>query len=363
MAVTFRPDGRWAVYYKRGGKVQWEYFGSGPEGEAAAHARNQELGLGRRVRRRGPDGPTFAELAKTYYQGKTDFNENSRAMLQIRLKANLLPHFGHLRAHRISDADVDRYVRKRRRTVKDSTINRELTDLKAILNWAKRRKPPLIHANPIRDYSKPPPDDAVILPPTNAEMARILAAAKPHLLRALMLSYYLGLRPGAVELLRLHWGHVDWDNDKILVIGAAKGRKKKPRQRLVPIHPAFRAQLEAWSKEDKEKWPIVHYRGRAVKSLQTTWEQCRRDAKITRRLRFYDLRHAHVTRALEAGADIGAVSSNVGSRPETLRRHYQHVTERLQGQAVAAVPALPTILKPAGIVRKTRKKRKKASSL
>jgi integrase len=315
--------------------------------------RNGELGLGRRVRRRKPSGPLIADLAKAYYTGKMDINENSRKMLKIRLEANLLPHFGHIRATQLTDKDVDRYVKKRRATVKDSTINRELTDLKAILNWATRRKPPLLQRNPIHTYQKPPTDDDIILPPTEDELRRILAAAKPHLLRALLLSYYLGLRPGAVELLTLHWWHVNWDTNKIMVIGAAKGIKKQARQRMVPIHPAFHAQLKAWEKEDKPGWPIVHYRGKPIKKLQTTWEQCRRDAKLTRRIRLYDLRHAHVTRALEAGADIGALSLSVGSRPETLRKHYQHVTEQLQRAAVESVPPLPAILKRGSIAKKT----------
>jgi integrase len=363
LAVTQKPDGRWAVYYRDGKKVKWEYFGRGAEGEAAAYKRNGELGLGRRARRRKPSGPMIAHLAKAYFDSKTDINPNSKKMLKIRLEANLLPHFGHIRATNLTDKDVDRYVKKRRAAVKDSTINRELTDLKAILNWSTRRKPPLLQRNPIRTYQKPPSDDEIILPPTRDELQRILAAAKPHLLRALLLSYYLGLRPGAVELLTLHWWHVNWDTNKILVIGAAKGLKKQARQRMVPIHPALCEQLKIWEKEDKPSWPIVHYRGRPIKKLQTTWEQCRRDAKLTRRIRLYDLRHAHVTRALEAGADIGAISINVGSRPETLRKHYQHVTERLQGAAIDAVPALPAILKPACIAKKTPKKRKKSSAL
>ena len=58
---------------------------------------------------------------------------------------------------------------------------------------------------------------------------------------------------------------------------------------------------------------------------------------ITRRIRPYDLRHRFVTSALEAGADIGALSDIVGSRPETLRKHYQHVTREMHRRTIDTI--------------------------
>ena len=70
------------------------------------------------------------------------------------------------------------------------------------------------------------------------------------------------------------------------------------------------------------------------------WEGAMRRAGITRRIRPYDLRHNFVTKALEAGADPKALAEIVGSRPETLIRHYQHVTKKLHRETVAKIPAL-----------------------
>ena len=97
MAVRQRKDGRWTCYYRVEGpdgkksKQKEEFFGRGPDGEAAAWQRNEELGLGRR--RKKEDGPSFRELARTYYQKKI-FSDNSRKHLDIRLEANILPFFG-----------------------------------------------------------------------------------------------------------------------------------------------------------------------------------------------------------------------------------------------------------------------------
>ena len=64
------------------------------------------------------------------------------------------------------------------------------------------------------------------------------------------------------------------------------------------------------------------------------------EKSITRRIRPYDLRHNFITQALEAGADIKALSQIVGSRPETIMRHYQHVSRELHRQTVAKIPPL-----------------------
>jgi site-specific recombinase XerD len=63
-------------------------------------------------------------------------------------------------------------------------------------------------------------------------------------------------------------------------------------------------------------------------SRSTAWKTALQGAGITRRIRPYDLRHQMITRALEAGADIKALSEVVGSSPETLRKHYQHAHKK-----------------------------------
>ncbi|MBC8434161.1 hypothetical protein [Desulfobacula sp.] len=191
MAVMQLPDGRWICYYRKDGQGKREYFGRGDSGEAAANRRNYELGFGKAKKQ---SGLTFRFLAMEYFQSKV-FDKNPKKLLQIRLHSNILPFFGNKDALALADKDMDAYVKLRRKTVKYSTIARELTDVKAILNWSAKRTPPLISHNPVRDYKKPATDDAVIMPPTKKEASAILKNASPHLQRAIKLSWYLGL-PG-----------------------------------------------------------------------------------------------------------------------------------------------------------------------
>lgn len=191
----------------------------------------------------------------------------------------------------------------------------------------------MIAFNPIRDYRLPREDLAVIMPPTADELAALLAASPDHLRRIILLSYYLGLRPGPVECFRLRWEMVDWTTETIMVPSAQKGGHDR---RIVPIHPEFIAHLRTWQAADDERgipW-IISWGGHPMKKISTVWKHTLAKAGITRRLRPYDIRHLFVTQALEGGADHKALAEIVGSRPETLMRFYQHVSSALHRQTI-----------------------------
>jgi integrase len=64
------------------------------------------------------------------------------------------------------------------------------------------------------------------------------------------LSYYLGLRPGAVELLSLTWDQVNWQENHIRVFSAHKGG---PVSWNMPIHGDFLPILTKWFLKDNNK--------------------------------------------------------------------------------------------------------------
>ena len=231
------------------------------------------------------------------------------------------------------------------RSVKDNSIARELTDIKAILNWSVKRRSPLIPFNPVRDYQGPSKKDEIILPPTQDELKRIYKNSPVHLQRFIMLSSFIGARPGRVVILSLRWRSVSWETATILIVFAEKGG---PASRQVPIHKDFFETLKKWFAADVEKYgdtlvdamPIAHYYGRPVPSIKKSWNSALVKAKITRRIRPYDLRHRFVTKALQDGADIGNLAEMVGSRPETLRKHYQHVTSAMHRNTMDQISGL-----------------------
>ncbi len=347
MSVHQTTDGRWFVRYPKGkvtddpGRTR-EYFGRGPDGERKARERNNELGLG--ISRKIKDtAPPFLEVAQAYVDAKAPaMNKPSRYALSKKLKKIILPRIGRTKASQITPELLDKYVANRLKDVKRTTVHRELSDIRAIIKWAVRRR--YLTANPMENYEFPSRDDAVIHPPTIGEIKKILLHAAPHLYRAIIIAYYTGCRAGEVELLRLTWKDIDLDDGNINITSAEKGGLKK---RKVPImDKSFAEMLKKWKKEDKEKKlyphsPVITYHKKPVKSLKTAWRTAKNEAKITRRIRMYDLRHSFATKLLDNGADLKHVSNLLGHKSvQQTVDTYQHLSRRLTEETVQKLPSI-----------------------
>lgn len=336
MSVHQLKDGRWFVKYGIGKNPDnpdgtRTYCGRGPEGERAAHALNISLGLGvRQVAR----SPLFVEMAEAYLAARQGIvAASTAARWMVRMKRVILPAIGELMAHEITHEALDSYVAKRARTVKRTTIHRELTDIRSVVRWAVRRR--LISSSPMEGYEMPKLDNARIRPPSRAEIEAILKHAVPHLQRAILISYNTGLRPGREELLTLTWSAVDFIGRTITVTSAVKGGLE---ERTVPISASFAETLGQWHDEDSKKGAryIIHYCGARVDSLKTAWKNAKARARISRRLRMYDIRHAFATTLLERGGDLKTVSELLGHRsPDLTLKVYQHVSGNLKRQTVS----------------------------
>jgi integrase len=371
MAVTQRKNGSWAVYYPLNGKLKWEYFGMGITGEKKAKERNEELkqlGVIGKYTRQKPhvESPLFQTLAHEYTKAKSiELPKVSIDNLMWKLMGVIIPEIGHIHATRLTHDILRRYVKNRLKspvykrikkksmqrvpvknsdgtikTVSKSTIHRELSDIQAILNWSVAEG--FILTNPVQNFRKPKRDDEIILPPSPEETTALLKHAAPHLHRALIIAFYTGLRPGAVELLKLTWGNVDLKEKHIHIISAQKGGS---RDRLIPLHQGFEKQLIKWAAEDKVAVPletyIIQWKGKPVGSIKKAFAAAKRRAGITRRLRPYDFRHAFATAMLRQGADLKSTSEMLGhSRTDTTNRIYQHTDIEFHRENIAKLPEL-----------------------
>lgn len=341
MSVHCLPDGRWFVKHRQDGKWKREYYGRGAEGERSATARNLQLGLGAPA----TSGPSVRELAQRYLQARMgSMAESSRKDTAWKLEGVLLPAFGDLPAAALSPILLDRYVADRIALGRKRTsVHRELSILRAVVRWSVSRR--LLASNPMDGYALPTRDDAVLQPPTSAELAAIYQAAAPHLRRAIRLAYFTGMRCGESELLALRWEAVDLVNGSIFVESAKKGGMKS---RIVPIASGLDSALREWLADDREQGPlgtVVHYHGKPVSRIKTAWRAALVRAGITRRIRPYDLRHLAASAMLDAGADLKSVSEILGhASPDMTLRTYQHTSTTLRREAIGRLGnPLPTV--------------------
>ena len=182
MSVHQLKDGRWIVQHriKKTGKIKREYFGRGPEGEKAAFVRNGELNLRGYKRIVQGHSAFFNDLVNAYADSRVGIvQETTLVNFMWKMDGVILPELGHIRAMNITPKRIDRYVKKRLSTktkkdtlVKRTTVHRELSDIKAVLNWSAKRN--YIAFNPLQNHEMPKRDDAIIMPPSSDEIEAIL---------------------------------------------------------------------------------------------------------------------------------------------------------------------------------------------
>lgn len=344
MSVHQTKTGLWFCKWYIKGRPRKKYFGHGEEGRAGALAHDCAIKAEKEERRlRDEASGTVEDLCRNYHE-LHQCAHVTRVNNHYKFTRSILPSIGHVTAELLNSRHINEFVRERLATVKWSTVRRELSLLKAVYSWAASQNPPLITRNPMRDYRFRGPDDRnVPMPPTEREVERIRSCAEPHLARAIAVLWHTGIRPGG-EVERLRWSDVDLIGRKLRVVGARKGGLAV---RYVPISETLLAMMEAWYEDDSRmvqrvsELPLIHYGRKPVASLKTAWRNAKKRAKITRRMRLYDLRHKFATELLEHGIAPGVVSRLVGhSREDTTQRHYLHVTQDTMRKAVEMMPDL-----------------------
>jgi len=365
MSTHQTKDGRWYCQFRKGRDISRpratkRYFSRGEGARQQAEQFDASL-LDRRKITDNGQGISFSELAGQYLAAKvSDMSDSDQDSTYYKLEGIINPILGRIPAMGIRPAKIDQYVQARRnervrvymgrkdgrptykagnRPVSLSTIHRELSIIRAILNWGVSRN--ILPGSPMTGYKMPKRDDKVIVPPSQEDFEAILKHAAPHCQRLILLSYYLGLRPGK-EAFGITWAQVDMKAARLRFISARKGGLTS---RDVPIHTDLLASLKEWKEADAAEklhsdTPIIHWNGRGIKRASSAWASALARAGIDRQIRPYSIRHKSITDMLAAGGDVGAVSKIVGhSDPTITLRIYQETSSALKERAVSGLTA------------------------
>ena len=258
----------------------------------------------------------------------------------------ILPHLDQVPARELTRRHMREAVAARTAAgVGQTTISREISIIKAALSWAVNEAELLGEdaVNPIEGFRCPRGHRKKLPPPSAPEVRAILKVAPPHLARAIVLAWHTGARPGRSELLDMRWSDFALDADPGLVRlrSAAKNPDMPYRELMIPGHLLPR--LRAWRAGDEAQGieHVIHWRGRPVGCLRTAWNNAVTAAKIGRRLRLYDLRHAYYNEAMRACGDDKATATAMGQSGErTGREHYRYVRTAELDRIQEGIPAL-----------------------
>lgn len=255
---------------------------------------------------------TFRQLANTYsdrklipaeYQGDTKVRGLRSHKIQLGYLKTLIEHFGGLRVRAITHSDLEDYRAKRLQTpsrrgtpLSLASVNRELTLMRSLLNFAKRKgwisRSPFDTGDPLINVADEVKRERVLTFEEEERLLLACAAPREHLRALLVCALDTGFRKS--EMLSLRWADVDLEAG---LIRARSSTTKTRKARTVGITPRLRAEFEQMRElagNDPEK-PIFNQ-----KDMKRSFATARNLAGVED-LRWHDLRHTATTRMVEGG--------------------------------------------------------------
>jgi integrase len=211
-----------------------------------------------------------------------------------------------------------------RRNISLTTVNRELTMLRRMVNVALNEgwilKNPFNGSKSIINAADEKHRERIL---TRAEEERLLLACetdkRAHLKSLIILALDTGMRRG--ELFKLRWQDVDFVNMQICIQAT---HTKTQRERYVPLTPRAMQELE------KIKETSITERIFPFTDVKNSFKGARKEAGLED-VRFHDLRHTAITRLVRGGLPSSEAGKLAGhTQPQTTYRYINTDADTLQ---------------------------------
>jgi len=244
----------------------------------------------------------------------------------------LLPFFEDTLVLRITKSQAEEFRKARRSynpSIKDATVNRDLSVLRHILYWAVDEQ--LIAANPLARLKMARERRTRRQVLSVWEEQLLLGAAKAHMYTMVVCALDTGMRRG--EITGQKWEDIDFSR-KLLFVTRSKTPEGESRE--IPLSDRLH---ELLLKNRKTEGLVVSFRGKPVRIVKRTWKTALKNAGI-RHVRFHDLRHTFNTRLMEAGVmqevRMALMGHSTGSR---VHATYTHIELPVKREAIRKLEA------------------------
>ena len=197
----------------------------------------------------------------------------------------------------------------------DTTLNREVACLKAIINRAiydqKLERSPLRGFKPFKEFSR-------TRTLTGDEYQRLISNCSPHIQPIVELAYVTAMRKS--EILTLKWKNLDFQN-KVILLDALSTKTREKRE--IPLDDRLLNLFRQFTKTNETEY-VFSYRGRPIRELKTAFNHACAKAGIDN-FRFHDLRHCGVTNMRKAGVPDNVIMSISGHKTAAMFRRYDSI--------------------------------------
>ena len=362
LAVIVLPSGvkSYAYFYRVNGRAQEKVLGR-TGALCIADARTMSMAMGAAARQGQDPGikrnPTLGHFIDSHYRAHVE-RHHRRAKETLRVLELEFAGLHSKPLDKITLADISRYEAARPHLAR-STLDRQVTDLSAALNWAIDAG--LIDTNPLARRKRQKADHGKVVRYLAAdEEGRLYAALESrqdrqraarsnhqawarergqkalpdltgrftdHLMPLVTLALNTGMRRGEIFAL----GSADLVNGEIIVHGSGA---KSGKTRRIPMNATVRQLLADWP-HDGLVFPSPAT-GRKLTNIDTAWRHLLREADIED-FRFHDCRHHFATKLVERGVALTTVQQLLGHSDITLTTRYAHTSDAALTAAVNAL--------------------------
>jgi integrase len=284
------------------------------------------------------DKLTFKELAEkyeevklipaTYQDGVKVSGKRSIAPVKSALNS-LLPYFERKPIRNIKTSDIEGYKQSRLKTItlrgsmmKVATINRELSLLRTMLNFALQNewiiKNPFILSKGIISISAEVERDRILSFDEEKRLLAVCYGRRVHLKAVLICALDTAMRRG--EIFKMKWEDVNFELNKIHI---PQTNTKTEDARIVGITPRLRNELESlWEVSSKDKSMLVFG---ITNTIKTSFTSACKEANILD-FRFHDCRHTATTRMIASGSPHTEVMKITGHTQLKTFLRYLNIT-------------------------------------
>lgn len=272
----------------------------------------------------------YKEYSKNVHKETTYEKSHSRI-------STLVENLGSMRLDKISKQAVKGYLNKRVQTVSPASVNRELSLLSSIMEYALELD--LIQENPVKKIKKLKESPGRERYLNGEELKRLLETChdlskrkgvghNPILYEIVLTAILTGLRKGNLQ--NLKWSQVDLETGNI-VIPASEHKTRKPL--YFPLTPHLQEVLLGL----RNSYPHSEYvfskpDGTSYGDWKRSFENACTIAGL-KNFHFHDLRHTHATFLNMLGANEYTIRALMGHQTLAASKRYVHTPPELVKEA------------------------------
>lgn len=284
---------------------------------------------------------TIAEAFTRFYEEKGQYYSQPKALLQrfVKIKNTI----GVKYLHELDKQALGDYVNLRKKTVSNSTINRELAALSAIRTMARDFWELRINqARPFQFKQTEPAEHIKFLPDWETAQ-KIIDRATPAIKPIIYTALYTGMRRG--NILGLKWENINFTDNTISIL--VKDKNTLGGKNLtIPIVPQMRQLL---LEQPKINEYVFNRRGKPIKNLNRDWYRIfykeDKNKQFTKELKdaslpyinFHTLRHTAATWILRKTNNLRITKEILGHNNINTTMKYAHVLDSEKRSALLSV--------------------------